>query len=77
LTLFSRPLACSGFERGQIGNAEFLVEDVDFLRLETGDRQHVEHALGYVLAQLFQQRMRAGAVQLGDDISRDHGAPGD
>ena len=36
-------LACSGFERGQIGNAECLVEDVDFLRLETGDRQHVEH----------------------------------
>jgi hypothetical protein len=31
-------------------SATFLVENVDFLRLETGDRQHVEDALGYVLA---------------------------
>jgi hypothetical protein len=40
----------------------------DFQALEAGDREHVEHALGDVLAQLVQQRMRAGALQIGDDF---------
>jgi hypothetical protein len=61
-------LARGGFERGQVGDAELPVENVDFLRFETRDRKHVEDTLGDILAQLFQQRMRAGAVQLGDDV---------
>ena len=61
-------LARGGFERGQVGDAEPLVENVDLLRFKTGDRQHVEDTLGDILEQLFQQRMGAGAVQLGDDV---------
>lgn len=69
-------LARSGFERGQVADAEFLTENVDFLRFETGDRQHVEDTLRDILAQLFQQRMRAGAVQLGDDVGDRHADSG-
>ena len=40
------------------------MEDVDLVRLEPGNREHVEHAVGDVPAQLVQQRMGAGACNL-------------
>jgi hypothetical protein len=43
------------------------VEDVDLFRLQAGNREHVEHAIRDVPAQLFQQRVCAGVVQFGYD----------
>jgi hypothetical protein len=68
LHLLEPVLARRGLESSEVGNAEFLVEDVDLLRLQPGDREHVEHAFRYVPAQFFQQRMGAGVVQLGHDV---------
>ena len=61
-------LARRGLESREVGNAELLVEDVDLLRLQVGDREHVEHALWDVPAQLFQQRVGADVVQFGHDV---------
>jgi hypothetical protein len=68
LTFLEPVLARRGLERSEVGNAELLVEDVDLLRLQPGDREHVEHAFRDVLAQFFQQRMGAGVVQLSHDV---------
>jgi hypothetical protein len=51
LILFSRP-SRGGFQRGQVGDVELLMENIDFLRFETGDRKHIEDTLGDILAQL-------------------------
>jgi hypothetical protein len=64
------------FERGQVGDAELLVENVDLLGFETGDRQHIEDTRGDILAQFFQQRMGAGAVELGGDVGDRLADPG-
>ena len=68
LDLLEPVLARRGLESSEVGNAEFLVEDVDLLRLQPGNREHVEHAFRDVPAQLFQQRVGAGAVQFGHDV---------
>src|SRR5437868_1355759 len=57
LHLLEPVLARRGLKSSEVGNAEFLVEDVDLLRLQPGDREHVEHAFRDVPAQFFQQRV--------------------
>ena len=52
------------------------MEDVDLFRLEPGNREHVEHALRHVPAQLLQQGVGAGVVQLGDDVGDRLADPG-
>ena len=76
LDVFQPVLADGGFERVQIGEAELPVQNIDLFRLEPRNGEHVEHALRHLPAQLLQQGVGAGVVQLGDDVGDRLADPG-
>ncbi|MBB4393721.1 hypothetical protein GGD62_002815 [Bradyrhizobium sp. ERR14] len=57
-----------GLQFRERGDAEILIEPQHLLRPQTGYREHLEHALGNLLPQLFETGMTARLVKLGDDV---------
>ena len=57
-----------GLQLRERGDAEILVETQHLLGAEAGHGEHLEHALGDLLPELFKARMSARLVKLGDDV---------
>ena len=57
-----------GLQLGERGDTEILVKPQHLLGAEAGNGEHLEHALGYLLPELFEARMRARLVKLGDNV---------
>lgn len=57
-----------GLQLRERADAEILVQAQHLLRTKSGHREHLEHALGNLLPQLFEAGMTARLVNLGDDV---------
>ena len=57
-----------GLQLRERADAEILVQAQHLLRTKAGHSEHLEHALGNLLPQLFEAGMTARLVKLGDDV---------